>query len=145
MADGDALRTEDATVAPEPAVPTELGGGTVIVISPEHVTMHVDGEPPTKKRRGTWKRATVGRLGQSEVPPVVEDVDSHKSFSLFDGGWILPNGSRRNNRSARPTLSPEQHKKALHPGMWFVSLLARRVAVLRCPVGRSTRVKRVGR
>lgn len=61
----------------------------------------VNEEPPTKRRRGQ-KRAATALVGHSGIPPVVDDVDNHKSFDMFDEGWILPEGHRRHNRTARP-------------------------------------------
>ena len=36
--------------------------------------------------------------GQTDVPPVVDEVDNQISFKMFDGGWILPETQRRGGR-----------------------------------------------
>ncbi|KAL5492640.1 hypothetical protein ACEPAI_4087 [Sanghuangporus weigelae] len=51
----------------------------------------------TRSKRG--KREKVVLPGQSEVPPVVDDVDMQKSFNMFDRGWILPPSTRRGGRA----------------------------------------------
>lgn len=46
-----------------------------------------------------WKRTSIVLPGQADVPPVVEDIDKQRSFSMFDEGWILPSGIRRGGRA----------------------------------------------
>lgn len=75
----------------------------------------VDGEPPAKRRRG-WKRAPIVLPGQSEVLPVVDAVDSHTSFSMFDAGWILPEGHKRVRAAAPVSERPEGKKTKKHAG-----------------------------
>ncbi|GJE93817.1 bromodomain and PHD finger-containing protein [Phanerochaete sordida] len=73
----------EPTQEPEEPAPSERGA---------------DGEPPAKRARRDskhWKRAPVVQPGQAEVPPVVDDVDERASFTMFDQGWILPEGQRR--------------------------------------------------
>lgn len=79
--------------------------------------MDVDGgQPPTKKKRGP-KRAPIVLPGQSDVPPVVDAVDNHRSFDMFDGGWILPEGQKRHNRIVHPSSErPPEEKKSAHSG-----------------------------
>ncbi|KAH8110728.1 hypothetical protein DFH11DRAFT_1618277 [Phellopilus nigrolimitatus] len=51
-------------------------------------------------RRGAkWRRAPVVLPGRGDVPPVVDDVDAQRSFSMFDAGWILPSSTRRGGRA----------------------------------------------
>ncbi|KAI0782807.1 hypothetical protein C8Q75DRAFT_786204 [Abortiporus biennis] len=57
-----------------------------------------DAGPSTSSRRGT-KRKPVILPGQSEVPPMVEDVDKRDLFTHFDGGWILPPDHKRGGRA----------------------------------------------
>ena len=75
--------------------------------------MDVEGEPPAKRRRG-WKRAPIVLPGQSEVLPVVDAVDNHTSFSMFDGGWILPEGHKRVRAGAVVSERSEGKKTKKH-------------------------------
>lgn len=62
-----------------------------------NTTFDSEGKPISNGRR--WKRPSIVQPGQVAVPPVVEDVDTQDSFSMFDRGWILPTGTRRGNRA----------------------------------------------
>ena len=77
-----------------------------------------EGEPPAKKQRRDskhWKRAPIVLPGQSELPLVVGDIDARKSFSMFDEGWILPEGQRRHPRPPSEK-SNEPRRKGGKPG-----------------------------
>lgn len=65
-----------------------------------------------KKKGKRSKRPPIVLPGQTEVPPVVDEVDNQKMFSMFDGGWILPDGQRRNRRVPveRQPLEPKRKK-----------------------------------
>ena len=53
----------------------------------------------SSSRKGTkWKRGPLLLPGQSEVPPMVDDVDKQRSFKMFDAGWILPPDKKRGGR-----------------------------------------------
>lgn len=64
----------------------------------------------------TKKPAKLRTIGQPEVPPMVEDVDSQGSFKMFDAGWILPTGQKRGGRQVveRQLLPPP--KKRMRTG-----------------------------
>ncbi|KAH7914590.1 PHD-zinc-finger like domain-containing protein [Hygrophoropsis aurantiaca] len=51
-----------------------------------------------KPKGQKWRRGPTTLPGQSEVPPMVDDVDNQGSFKMFDAGWILPSGQRRGGR-----------------------------------------------
>ena len=53
----------------------------------------------SERSRGRKKRAPFALPGLSEVPPVVDDVDSQRSFNMFDQGWILSSTTRRGGRA----------------------------------------------
>ena len=68
----------------------------------------------SSSKRGTrWRREKVVLPGQADVPPVVDDVDSRRSFGMFDAGWILPETARRNRRAPieRQNLPPKKKAK----------------------------------
>lgn len=74
-------------------------------------------EPPTSAgapRTGpaSRKRAAVALPGQSEVPPMVDDVDNQRSFTMFNHGWILPPDQRRGGRAPvdRGTVPPPKKR-----------------------------------
>lgn len=65
---------------------------------------------PNKK----GKRTPLILPGQSEVPPMVDDVDSQKSFKMFDAGWILPPDQKRHGRvpvERKPLPPPKKRQK----------------------------------
>ncbi|THH02990.1 hypothetical protein EW145_g6627 [Phellinidium pouzarii] len=57
----------------------------------------LDGRGSRNGRR--WRRPPVVLPGQTEVPPVVDDVDTQRWFDMFDAGWILPSNTRRGGRA----------------------------------------------
>jgi hypothetical protein len=134
------IETVDA--APVAELPAGPAADSATTISPEYIVVDIDGdsEPPTKRRRRGSKRAPFVLPGQSEIPPVVDDVDSHKSFSMFDEGWILPDGHRRHNRTARPASerSPELKRKTMHAGVSIVAYSTYECCVLMTNSPRST-------
>lgn len=76
-----------------------------------------NGKPSSKR----WKRPIV-QPGQAEVPPVVDNVDSHQSFTMFDEGWILPAGQRRGGRAPIERVErPPPRKKQRIGGAFFSS------------------------
>ncbi|KAF9224082.1 hypothetical protein BS17DRAFT_780434 [Gyrodon lividus] len=100
-----APRTRRALAAAA-AFEAEAAGG---VVDEEKTETAVEELPkkPTK-----WRRGPTTLPGQSEVPPVVEDVDSQGSFKMFDAGWILPTGQKRGGRQAieRPSVPPPKKR-----------------------------------
>jgi NuA3 HAT complex component NTO1 len=75
-----------------------------------------------KQRSKGWKRGPLILPGQSEVPPIVDEVDKRQSFKMFDAGWILPENQKRGGRTAisRPAIPPPRKKmrtssSILHP------------------------------
>ena len=108
---GQAPRTRRARAAAglpvedhEPSTSPTTSTHPIASTSQLDVLMDEDGdaEPPAKRRRSTWRRAQILLPGQADVPPVVETVDDQTSFSMFDGGWILPEGQKRRNRVGAP-------------------------------------------
>lgn len=61
---------------------------------------HAETSPtsPRAERMPRRKRSSLTLLGQSEIPPMVSDVDNRDSFKMFDAGWILPPDHRRGGR-----------------------------------------------
>ncbi|KAI5123496.1 hypothetical protein M0805_008864 [Coniferiporia weirii] len=57
----------------------------------------MDGKISKPGRRG--RRAPTVLPGQADEPPVVDDVDTQRSFSMFDAGWILSSSTRRGGRA----------------------------------------------
>jgi hypothetical protein len=55
---------------------------------------------------------TVSR-GQSNLPPMVDDVDKQRSFKMFNDGWILPPDQKRGGRTRvdRSTLPPPRKRQ----------------------------------
>jgi hypothetical protein len=72
---------------------------------------HSRKEAAKQKSKG-WKRGPLILPGQSEVPPIVSEVDKRQSFKMFDAGWILPENQKRGGRAAisRSTLPPPRKK-----------------------------------
>jgi hypothetical protein len=68
------------------------------------------------------KRPTTILLGQLEVP-MVNDVDNHQSFKMFDAGWILPPDQKRGGRQSldRSTLPPP--RKRIKTGLYSLLIL----------------------
>ncbi|KAJ7777292.1 bromodomain and PHD finger-containing protein 3 [Mycena metata] len=58
-----------------------------------------------RPRRSSAQLAAPGDI------PLVEHVDERDSFTMFEQGWILPAGSRRNNRVAADQASAPPPKK----------------------------------
>jgi hypothetical protein len=54
------------------------------------------------------KRSLSSLPGQSDVPPMVEDVDNQQSFKMFDAGWILPPDQKRGGRV--PAVPPPRKR-----------------------------------
>lgn len=65
-----------------------------------------------KQRSKPWKRGPTILPGRSEVPPIVDEVDSWRSFKMFDAGWILPENQKRGGRTAveRAPLPPPKKR-----------------------------------
>ncbi|KAF9454408.1 hypothetical protein P691DRAFT_770607 [Macrolepiota fuliginosa MF-IS2] len=65
------------------------------------------------------KRSSFTFPGQSDIPPMVADVDNRDSFKMFDAGWILPPDHRRGGRVPvdRSTQPPprKRAKTGEHP------------------------------
>jgi hypothetical protein len=65
------------------------------------------------------KRPTMIPPGQLNVPPMVNDVNNHQSFKMFDAGWILPPYQKRGGRQPidRSVLPPPRKrvKTGLYP------------------------------
>jgi hypothetical protein len=51
-----------------------------------------------KGSRSQGKQGTFTLPGQTQVPPMVEDVDNQGSFKMFNAGWILPPDQKRGGR-----------------------------------------------
>lgn len=59
-----------------------------------------EGSVSTRSKRGSrWRREKMVLPGRADIPPVVDDVDMHRSFNMFDAGWILPSNTRRGGRA----------------------------------------------
>ncbi|KIJ65462.1 hypothetical protein HYDPIDRAFT_88395 [Hydnomerulius pinastri MD-312] len=71
--------------------------------------------PPKKPTK--WRRGPTTLPGQSEVPPMVDDVDNQGSFKMFDAGWILPSGQKRGGRQTIERQSLPPPKKRMRTGM----------------------------
>lgn len=56
-----------------------------------------------KDPSGKWIRGPLIMPGQSEVLPVVDQMDDYRSFKMFDQGWILPENTKRGGRSMLPS------------------------------------------
>ncbi|KAI0339583.1 hypothetical protein BDW22DRAFT_1454969 [Trametopsis cervina] len=68
------------------------------------------------ERKG--KKTKVVLPGQADVPPVVDGVDNQRMFSMFDVGWILPDGKKRGGRSfverqPKKSTKPDQRERSL--------------------------------
>lgn len=110
------LIAAEAALFPEPEAPAEdetLPGGT------EDGEGETSDRPMTKaeRRRENERKAKELRDAKREIykerakerkaaapvvpslPPIVADVDSRNSFSLFNAGWVLPEGSTRRGRA----------------------------------------------
>lgn len=57
-------------------------------------SLNNESKRPPSKRRGTGTAP-----GQTEIPPMVEDVDNRGSFTMFEKGWILPPDQKRGGRT----------------------------------------------
>jgi hypothetical protein len=81
-------------------------------VQPNYDEQH-DGHPDRKRK------AKIVLPGQSDVLPVVDEVNNQDMFIKFDTGWILPDGSRRGGRAPvdRPLLEPK--RKKAKTGRWF--------------------------
>lgn len=80
----------------------EVEVGVEIVVPPEASSSAPTATPA--KRAPKRKRIPTVLPGQSEVPPMVDDVDNQRSFKLFDEGWILPPDQKRGGRAP-----PDRH------------------------------------
>lgn len=96
-----------------------------ILPSPADDAMDVDAdeqvddgmEPGVDRKKGKKpKRPPVLLPGQAEVPPVVDEVDNQKMFSMFDGGWILPEGHKRFGRTTLDRQPLDLKKKKVKMG-----------------------------
>jgi NuA3 HAT complex component NTO1 len=67
-------------------------------------------------QKNKWKRGTITLPGQSNVPPMVENVDNQQSFKMFDAGWILPPDQKRGGRVRTEKPQPPP-KKRIKMGM----------------------------
>ncbi|KAF7971000.1 hypothetical protein HWV62_22257 [Athelia sp. TMB] len=67
-----------------------------------------------KDPSGRWIRGPLVMPGQSDVLPVVDQVDDYRSFKMFDQGWILPENSKRGGRATIPQ-SPLHSKRRAGP------------------------------
>ncbi|THG96316.1 hypothetical protein EW026_g5492 [Hermanssonia centrifuga] len=93
-------------------------------VTEDHTGDSTEAPTETKPKGKRWRRAPFTLPGQSEVPPVVENVDNQQSFKMFDGGWILPDDQRRGGRAplGRQLLLEPKRKKP-RTGMPILSSL----------------------
>ncbi|PSR93891.1 hypothetical protein PHLCEN_2v4584 [Hermanssonia centrifuga] len=93
-------------------------------VTEDHTGDSTEAPTETKPKGKRWRRAPFTLPGQSEVPPVVENVDNQQSFKMFDGGWILPDAQRRGGRAplGRQLLLEPKRKKP-RTGMPILSSL----------------------
>jgi hypothetical protein len=102
-APGFRVRTTRGGAARVAAFEAEAGapvasGSDVPLTAPVPIAIPTDvGEGPSISQGGKRRRRKPQqtRPEQSEVLPLVEDMDPHKSFKMFDAGWILPEGQKR--------------------------------------------------
>ncbi|EPQ56227.1 hypothetical protein GLOTRDRAFT_105199 [Gloeophyllum trabeum ATCC 11539] len=85
---------------------------------PEETPVPEPEAAPAAKEKQVKPKKSVPRLPRAthtEMPPVVDDVDSRESFKKFEQGWILPPDVRRGGRApvARSPLPPPKKKKRL--------------------------------
>ena len=100
-------------------------------------TVHDDVDPEGGKHldpaeRHSRKEAAKQRIrrpptvlpGQAEIPPIVDEVDNRQSFKMFDGGWILPDNTKRGGRAIvdRPPVPPPRKKVKLSSCLASVNL-----------------------
>jgi hypothetical protein len=66
---------------------------------------------------------------RAAVPLIADDVDKRQSFSHFESGWILPEGSRRSAAKVRAIDSPVRPppKKKARLGEFFLEVAVRTV------------------
>lgn len=76
-----------------------------------------DGSVPTRKRS---RRPPLVLPGQTDIPPVVDDVDNQRSFEMFDEGWILPSSQRRGGRAPIERHEIPPPKKKLRLGTFLI-------------------------
>ncbi|KAI0091425.1 hypothetical protein BDY19DRAFT_930368 [Irpex rosettiformis] len=76
--------------------PTDGGFNSTERMDVDHLDgqLHEDRHDDRKR-----KRPKIVLPGQSDVPPVVDEVDGREMFTKFDVGWILPDNSRRGGRA----------------------------------------------
>ncbi|EGN97037.1 hypothetical protein SERLA73DRAFT_58213 [Serpula lacrymans var. lacrymans S7.3] len=103
-----APRTRRALAAAA-AFEAEAHGG----VNPDTDDRQMDG---TKQKGLKSRRVPFILPGQSDVPPMVDNVDNQRSFKMFDAGWILPPDQKRGGRVPvdRSTLPPP--KKRIRTG-----------------------------
>ncbi|KAH7890921.1 PHD-zinc-finger like domain-containing protein [Phlebopus sp. FC_14] len=79
------------------------------------------GQKPTR-----WRRGPTTLPGQSDAPPMVDNVDNQGSFKMFDAGWILPTGQKRGGRQTvdRQSLPPPKKRMRTDRGTSNVSVLS---------------------
>lgn len=102
-----APRTRNA-IAAAAAFEAEANAETSLGYSPEE---HSQQEAAKQRNRG-WKRGPTIMPGQTDIPPIVDEVDKRQSFKMFDAGWILPENSKRGNRGTveHPPLPPPRKR-----------------------------------
>lgn len=76
-------------------------------------TRHTKEEPKAAsnlpRRSARTSEHTATAVPSSGAAPRVDSVSAHDSFTFFDSGWILPEGSRRGNRPRpQPVASPRR-------------------------------------
>lgn len=59
-----------------------------------------------KQKPAARRRVSIVLPGYADIPPIVEEVDNRQSFKMFNDGWILPENSKRGNRSAAVERAP---------------------------------------
>lgn len=115
--------------------PETEGEGGAVSATPEAGAEAAVKVPSKRKHR--HKRDPIILPGQSEVPPVVDNVDEQRWFSNFDVGWILPNDHRRGGRpptEKAPLPEPRRKKPRtgrLHSDVSMLTLILIRVVCRR--------------
>ena len=128
LAAAAAFETEAISPQHTPA-PDEEEGDIIIEPPAENEGEHATRELGTEVRQLKYPRRRIPFVlpGQSEIPPMVDDVDNQKSFKMFDAGWILPPDQKRGGRAPverKPLPPPKKRHRAGIQSPPFASVLS---------------------